>query len=197
MSTTLRAEGLRRVCSEQAVIQRRPIKAPNDGLHLIGIGSFDECESSRFSRLVISDHGPFADDRGRVADHSSRMLPTAAGGWPDRGRLRALWPSRPVLNGRIQTDRGRLRALSVPISAPPGLQQRQAGPIPPSPSFSVISLVRDGAAVHQREPPGNSVIQMFPVLSSIAKTALSAAICGFSPAGSAMFIRDSRAWWKW
>ena len=42
----------------------------------------------------------------RMADHSSRMRLPAAGGWPNRGRL---------------------RALSGAISIPPGLHQHQAG----------------------------------------------------------------------
>jgi len=49
----------------------------------------------------------------RVADRSSRMRLTASGGW---------------------TDRGRLRALSVPISPPPASGQTQST----SPSFSRI-----------------------------------------------------------
>lgn len=97
----------------------------------------------------------------------------------------------------IWPDRGRLRALSVAISTPPGLDQHQVGARTALPDLLEDPVAHDGAAGHQREPPGNSVIQMFPVLSSIAKTALSAAICRFSAAGSAMFIRDSRAWWKW
>jgi hypothetical protein len=47
---------LRWIGSEQAVFQRRSVKAPNDRLHLIGVRSFNKGESFRFLGLVIANY---------------------------------------------------------------------------------------------------------------------------------------------
>lgn len=88
-----------------------------------------------------------APDGFRVGDHSSRMRLTAAGGWPDRGRLRALWEA---------------------ISTPPGLYQHRAGAHPAFAELFEDLVMRGGAADHRY-----SAIQMLPLRSTMLKTILS------------------------
>lgn len=54
-SGALAAGRLSRIGAQQAIFQRRPVKAPDDRLHLLAVRSFDKCEAFGFLSFRVAD----------------------------------------------------------------------------------------------------------------------------------------------